>query len=121
MSKYQYPLIHKLGLEIENDEMPGATVSAKDLEAALEKATVVVTDLLDPKTSWFNPEQWALFSSENPGIKPRYQGLLICVEELKKETVKVESIENYNCRDMMMIVPKELKGKKFKCTFEEIP
>jgi hypothetical protein len=76
----KYPLIEKMDLEISKDSWGIDIVTAKDLEAALEKATVVHQDK--------GYDYWG--NEPTCGDRPM-KALLICIEEIKKKPVFINA------------------------------
>ena len=109
----KYPLINRMGITVLSSFGFTDFIYAQDLERALEKAMVVYGHNKNGTPSWWGPH-------ENNKYDDTHKALLICVEELPKEPLKVEFVDKFNCHEMSMPVPKQFKGKKFKTIFEEI-
>lgn len=120
----RYPLIEKMGLRIfPANSISKTYVDCEALEAALEKAHVIY--------STREPENGSAKWDEGYKISHTHQALLICVEKIKREPVKVE-FEQTVCELSRMMdglgtfylfhdSMKSLAGKKVRVTVEELP
>lgn len=121
----KFPLITKLGLRIfqeyggicsNNQSYVKYLIRAEDLEAALEKATVVYSVKIDDN---FN-RYWG--TSNDRGVT--HKALLINVEELPREPLKHEfyscDLESSLFDDVFKKYKSEFKGKKVRVKIEEI-
>ncbi len=106
------PLVDSLGVFVEHAGMPGAYVSATDLEACLEKLTVVYGDLDAPKDqiSW----------SDTKLASNTHTARLLGIQEIPKEPFIHTEGWAANRSQEHVLIPMELKGKRLKVTFEEV-
>lgn len=106
----EFPNIKAMGLYIEHDGMPGAYVSAHDLEKALSEAPEVFC----AKPDKINSHMWA---HRNEDGYDTHKARLVCIQPIIKEPVKY--IKFHHDTFDKIKVPKELIGKPYTVTFEE--
>lgn len=107
MSKYK--LIEKMGFSTFGCD-GNIVLLADEVEAILEKATKVFKH---PNQAF--PDDWCPFPMQEGAS---HTAILICVEEIKKEPVKYTKFRHDTCKEIP--VPKELIGKPYHVTFEEV-
>lgn len=118
------PLVDSLGVFVEHAGMPGAYVSATDLEAALEKLPKVI------RCAHWSEEQWStqehiIGGKTGQEFIETHTARLLGIQEITKEPMKVEHIVSFPEGHRCYAINGEefgskLAGKKFKVTYEEI-
>lgn len=107
MSQPKFPLIEQIGLSV----IPlkyhfGRYVDAADLERILESA---------PEVYGSN----GLFGTE-PDRDDKHIGKVVCIQTIKREPIKIEQTFSAKYGTDQMLIPRELTGKRFRVTFQEI-
>ena len=113
----QFPNVEAMGLaistadEISDAQRVGAPihqdyVSGKALERILESA---------PEVYGSN----GLFGTE-PDRDDKHIGKVVCIQTIKREPIKIEQTFSAKYGTDQMLIPRELTGKRFRVTFQEI-
>lgn len=116
-TKSSTPLVDSLGVFVEHAGMPGAYVSAADLEACLEKLPKV-------QGAQLKGHGWCMCENA-PVENATHTARLLGIQEITKEPVKVEHIVSFPEGHRCYAINGEefgskLAGKLFKVTYEEI-
>lgn len=108
MSKFKN--IEALGLKLislfNGDGPDKCAVDASELEKLLENA---------PEVYGSN----GLFGTE-PDRDDKHIGKVVCIQTIKREPIKIEQTFSAKYGTDQMLIPRELTGKRFRVTFQEI-